>query len=316
MGLYPKAVLEYLALAGIPRGKDSNIYVVDAVNGSDTNAGDRWSQPLATVSAAYAKCTTGQHDVVLVVAATSGVSETAAITWSKNLTHLVGIGAENRIAQRSRIVCGANSLSPFVTFSGYGCVVKNIQFWQGRDDAASLIAVKVSGNRNVFDGCHFAGGGHATQAIDGGASVLIDAGSENLFKGCTFGIDTIAAATGMANLLFDSAAARNQFEDCLFLLYAGHAGARHVEVVDNAGLDRFQVFRRCLFINDCRTYALTSAFVIPASMTSVTNFILLQGCASVGSADWEASDRGVLYLDNGTLTGGGNAGQFVVAAAT
>jgi hypothetical protein len=316
MGLYPKAILEYLTLIGIPRGPNSNIYIVDAANGSDSNVGDRWTSPLATVSAAYAKCTTGQHDVVLVLASTSGVSETAAITWSKNLTHLVGLGAPNHMAQRTRIVCGADDLNPFITVSGYGNIFKNLYIWQGRDDVHSLINVKVSGNRNYFENVHFAGGGHATQAIDGGASLSLDGGAENLFKECTIGVDTVAAATGMTNLQLDGGAARNEFEDCKFLLYAGHAGAMHVEVIDSTGFDRFVIFKNCLFINDCRTYTLSTAFSVPASMTSVTNFIFLKDCWSVGATDWDASNRGVLYLSGGTATAGGTTGLFQASNST
>ena len=64
MGLFPKEIKEYIALQGIPRGVNSNIYVVDPANGSDSNSGDRWTKPLASLAAAYAKCVDGQHDVV------------------------------------------------------------------------------------------------------------------------------------------------------------------------------------------------------------------------------------------------------------
>ena len=86
--------------------------------------------------------------------------------------------------------------------------------------------------------------------------------------------------------------------------------------MDLTGIDRWNIFERCYFINDCRSYTVASAFVVPASMTSVTNFLLLKDCVLLGATDWDASDRGVLYLNNGTLTGGGNSGLFVVAAAT
>lgn len=290
-------------------------YFVDATNGADTNTGTTWTAPLKTITAAYAKTTTGKNDVICVLAAAAGTAELAAITWSKNLTHLIGLGAPTGIALRTRILCSATDLSPFFTLSGYGCIFSNVMFWQGQDDVHSLINVSVTGNRNYFNRVHFAGGGHATQAIDGGASVNL-AGSENMFTRCTFGVDTVAAGTGMANLLFDTGAARNTFEDCVFQLYAGHAGAKHVEVVDNAGLDRWNIFKRCLFINSCRTYTLTEVFTVPASMTSVTNYIILNDCFCLGAADWEGSDRGVLYLTGGTRTGGGNSGLAIVSAVT
>ena len=46
MGLYPKAITEYLALQGIPRGPNSNIYLVDPANGDDDNRGNNVQRPL------------------------------------------------------------------------------------------------------------------------------------------------------------------------------------------------------------------------------------------------------------------------------
>lgn len=315
--LYPKAILEYLSLQGIPRSKNSNVYVVDGANGLDTNGGDRWSSPLKTVSAAYAKCVTGQNDVILVVASTSAVNEAAAITWSKNLTHLVGLGSPVHAGQRTRIACNATGLSPFLTISGYGCIFRNLYIWQGQDDAASLINVSVTGQRNYFENIHFAGGGHASQAIDGGASVLISGGSENRFVDCTFGVDTVNSGTGMAALVYAASgeAARNLFQKCRFTLQAGHAGAIFVELLGNSGIDRYQLFEDCIFVNLSGT-AMTSAFAVAAGFDPANKRVLLRNCALIGATDWDSANRNILYLNNGTITGGGNAGLFAVANAT
>jgi hypothetical protein len=291
-------------------------YFVDGLNGSDSNDGSSPQKALKTVSAAYAKTVTLKNDVVCVLASSTAINETAAIAWSKSLTHLIGLGAPSGINMRTRIQAYATGLSPFITFSGYGCIVDNIFLWQGQDDATSLILASVSGSRNFFRNVHFGGGGHATQAIDGGASLKIDGGSENKFVGCTVGVDTVVAATGMMNLLFDGAASRNVFEDCIFQIYAGATGTGHVEIVDNDGIGRWNAFKRCLFINSCRTYALTGVFVIPGSMTSVTNYIVLVDCYSLGATDWDTNDRGVLVLSASAITGGGTAGLLQASAKT
>jgi hypothetical protein len=266
---------------------------VDGTNGVDTNAGTLWTAPLKTITAGLAAMTTAKHDVLALMAAVAGTSELAAIDWTHNFSHLVGLGAPTGIAQRTRIVCGAKELSPFFTVSGYGNLFSNLYFWQGQDDADSLINVKVSGNRNYFQNVHFAGGGHATQAIDGGASLLVS-GSENLFRRCVIGVDSVVAAAGMANLLFDSYATRNVFEDCIFQIYAGATTVKHVEVVDNIGLDRWNLFKNCLFINSCRTYTLAEVFTIPAAMASVTNYLILNDCDMLGSLQWESAGRDVV----------------------
>lgn len=295
----------------IPPG--GNWYFVDGASGSDSNDGT-WDSPFATVSTAYAATVTGHNDVVCVMASTAAVNETAAITWSKNLTHLVGLGAPTHVAQRTRIVCNANGLSPFITVSGYGCIFSNLYIWQGLDNAATLINVDVSGQRNLFWNVHFAGGGHATQAIDGGASLRISGGAENLFQRCTIGVDTVNSGTGMAGLVFAATggAARNKFENCYFTLQAGHAGAIFVEALGNSGLDRYTTFEKCRFINLSAT-AMTSAFAVAADFDPANKRFLLYDCELLGATDWESAGRGALYLNSTTRTGGGNAGILLVS---
>jgi hypothetical protein len=315
MGLFPTNINEYVALMGIPRGPNSNVYLVDAANGSDSNPGTSFKAPLATIAAAYALCTANQHDVVLYLASSSGINLSAALTWSKNYTHLIGLCAPTQAAQRARIfqLSTLTGASPLLTISATGCIFKDFYIFQGVDDATSLINVSVTGGRNYFENVHFAGGGHATMAINGGASLHLNAAEENLFRHCTIGVDTIAAATGMAGVLFDGEAHRNVFEDCLFSMYAGHAGAIFAEVVDSTGIDRYTIFKRCLFSNTA-SMAMTQAFAIPAGMGAPRR-IYLMDCALHGATDWDGNDRGVLFQNNGTITVGGNAGTMLTTVA-
>jgi hypothetical protein len=314
MSLFPKQVLEYIALQGIPRGLYSNIYVVDPANGSDSNPGDRWTQPLASIEAAYAKCTTNQHDVILYLSGSSGNNLAAAVTWSKSYTHLVGMCAPTMMGQRSRIfqTSTLTGASPLLNITGSGCIFKNFYIFQGVDDATSLINVQVTGGRNYFENVHFAGGGHASNAIDGGASLSLNGAEENTFVNCTIGVDTIAADTGMMGLLLDSEAHRNVFRDCHFSMFAGHTGAGFVEVVDATGFDRYTIFDNCIFTNTNMTqYAMASAFVIPAIAANRPARIFLKDCVFYGASKLDASDRGVLMGNMNDVTGADTSGVMV-----
>jgi hypothetical protein len=313
MGLYPKAITEYLALQGIPRGPNSNIYLVDPANGDDDNRGNNFDQPLASISAAYEKCTANQHDVVLYIASSSGNTLSSALTWSKDYTHLIGWCAPTRVAQRARIFQKSDltGASPLLTISATGCIFKNFYIFQGVDDATSLINVSVTGGRNYFENVHFAGGGHATQAVDGGASLKLDGAEENTFVNCTIGVDTIEAGDGMVGILFDGEAHRNVFENCHVSLYAGHAGAAWVEVADATGVDRYNIFNGCIFTNTYNSSnALTSGFVIPAGMGEPRR-IFLKDCMGFGAAKWDANDRGVLYGNMDAVSGADGSGVAV-----
>ena len=305
-------------LAGLPFGRNSKYYFVDPANGSDGNDGLSPETALAGIETAEGKCVANRHDTVLYLGGSSGNNLAAALTWDKNYTHLIGICPPTMVGQRSRIfqTSTLTGASPLLDITATGCIFKNFYIFQGVDDATSLLNVRVTGGRNYFENVHFAGGGHATQAVDGGASLALYGAGECTFVNCTIGVDTIAAATGMMGMRVDSAAVRNIFKNCHFTMYAGNAGAGFVEVVDSAGFDRYLIFDGCLFLNDAVGFTMTSAFVIPSGMGSATHRIILKNCMGVGFTDWDTSDRGLIYLNTGTTTGGGNAGLGVVSAAT
>lgn len=314
MGLYPKNLSEYVALAGIPRTKNSQIFLVDAANGSDSNTGLTLQSPLATIAAAFAKCTANQHDVVLVVGGSSSNTLSVALDWSKNYTHLIGWCAPTQMGQRARIfqLSTLTAASPLLTVSASGCIFKDLYIFQGVADATSLIDVSVTGGRNYFENVHFAGGGHATQAVDGGASLKLDGAEENTFVRCTIGVDTIAAGTGMVGILFDGDARRNLFKDCHVSMYAGHTGSAFVEVADATGIDRYTIFQNCLFTNTNKTqYTMASAFVIPAIAANRPARIFLKDCMLYGVTALDASDRGVLMGNMNAVTAADLSGVAV-----
>lgn len=294
-------------------GPIGDVYYLDPTNGSDSYDGKSPSKAVATMPVAYALLVDGHNDVLVYIADTTGLTLSAAVVWAKSYTHLIGLCAPTRIGQRARIfqLAGLTGASPLITVSGSGCIFRDLYAFQGVNDATSLINVSVTGGRNYFENVHFAGGGHATQAVDGGASLLLNGGAENLFKNCTIGVDTIAAGTGMNALLIDGDAKRNIFEDCNFLLYAGHTGASFVEVADSAAFDRFILFKNCNFINDSTAYSIASAFVIPSGMGSVTHRLLMKDCMGVGITKWDASDRGILYGNMDAITGADLSGVAV-----
>lgn len=302
---------KYLVLNGIPRGPKSKVYCVDPANGSDSNTGTSFKSPLATIAAAEELCVANQHDTVLYLAGSSGINLSAALVWDKNYTHLIGMCAPTRTAQRSRIfqLSTLTGASPLLTVSATGCILKDLYIFQGVDDATSLINVSVSGGRNYFENVHFAGGGHATQAVDGGASLKLDGAEENTFKNCTIGVDTADAGDGMTGILFDGEAHRNLFEDCIVRIRAGNAGASFAEVADATGIDRDNLFRRSTFLNNSAT-SLTSGFVIPAGMGAPRK-ILLQDCMVLGATKLDANDRGVLFGNMNAVTGADLSGVAV-----
>jgi hypothetical protein len=299
-------------MSGVPFGKNAKYFFVDVANGNDNNVGTSVDSPFASLEAAEDACTANQHDTVFYIAGSSGNNLAAALTWDKNYTHLIGVAAPTNIAQRARIfqTSALTGASPLLNITATGCMFKNFYIFQGVADATSLINVQVTGGRNYFENVHFAGGGNATQAIDGGASLKLDAAEENLFRHCTIGVDTIDAATGMVGLLFDGEAHRNTFENCTFRMRAGNAGAAFVEVVDSTGIDRDNTFDNCLFINNSTSNDMTSAFVIPTGMGE-PRILFLKDCIFHNVTKLDANDRGVLFGNMNAVTGADLSGVAV-----
>jgi hypothetical protein len=249
-GLFPKNLNEYVALMGIPRGPNSNVFVVDPQSGNDSNRGTSFLSPLLTLAAAYALCTTNQNDAVLIVGGPTALNPAEAIDWSKDYTHLIGLSADlPGVGQRCRVVgTAALDLSYIVDFQGDGCIVKNVQFFQGADAAADTGAVKISGSRNYFENCFFAGMGHATAAARAGSYSLKLTGDECTFKRCSIGLATMLRSAANTELWMTGECNRTKFIDCEFISWSVTAGKFLVKL-DASAVPYTLQFENCLFNN-------------------------------------------------------------------
>lgn len=285
---------------GLPlSGKTGSVYYVDATNGSDTYSGLDASHALATITAAYAKCTANKNDVVAIIANDTSQTLTAALDWAKDYTHLVGLCAPVGAAKRARIFQGAAATGiDLLTFSANGCIIKNIYAFHGVDDATSKICATVTGERNYFENCHFAGIGHATMSVAGSASVKLT-GSENLFKNCQIGLDTIARDADATELWMDGAASRNVFEDCQFYGYISAAGYATVTLEDGTAIDRYLKFKNCEFFTDSTNQAVAQTSVFNIKAAIVQGKIILKDCMAFtdGAAEWDSNNRGIIYAN-------------------
>jgi len=272
---------------GLTNGRQ---FFVDPTSGTASADGTTPDNAVTGVDTAHGYATTGQNDTIYMIGGSSGYSPTTAITWSKSYTHLIGLSADlPGMGQRCRIVnSSANDLAVLFTMSGSGNVVRNVQFFDGKDSAADGACVLVSGDRNMFENCFFAGMGDATASgpfSRAGSYSLKVTGSENYFKNCTIGLDTVARTAANSELIV--AGARNTFENCIIIANSTTAG-KFLVAVDNSGGDlRWNLFRNCTFINYSTNWGtgINNAFSMPAGGS--THFIALQNCQLVGvSVGW------------------------------
>lgn len=304
------------SLGGMSNPSQGVVWHVKPGTGSDGNDGLTPDTALKTLTRAKQLAFANRNDVVKLYSESNTASattdyQTATLAWDKNLLHLVGVNSGSFVSQRSRVAnASASVLSPLVTVSASGCYFRDLQFYHGIADATALVDVNVTGQRNRFDNVHFAGVADATQSAAGACSLKIDGGAENVFSNCVIGVDTSTYDADATGVLFDTAATRNKFEGCLFQGYISAAGFASITVADSTGIDRWQIFKNCLFLTESTNKGVTqtSVFSIPAISQGK---IILMDCMAVsdgGAVDWDSNNRGIIWNNTPAAAASGAGG--------
>ena len=315
-----------MGMSGLPL-TTGNVFFVDYVNGSDGNTGSADS-PLQTLYGAHYKMTAGQNDVAVIVGdgsttatqrlslANAQVFDSTAtagtLVWSKNACHIVGMAAPTKVSQRARIAPPAGTYTMatfgsgnFVTVSASGCIFANFSVYNGfSTGGASQIAWTDSGGRNYYTNVQFGGAGDAASAqATTSRSLLISGTGEHTFEGCELGLDTVTRTVANATLQFSGGTARNTFVDCNFVFQTSAATPLGIIVAAAAGIDRWQKFDRCTFINNIKSTSTTMSALatLPASAGGL---LLMKDCTLVGITEFgtDANSLGQIYVDGGTVT--------------
>jgi len=283
------------------------------------------SDPMTDFEAAYDRLPSGKNAAILLMGGPATGTSTdhsvrlsETLVWAKPMTHLIGICAPTRVGQRARITgpSSGGTFSPVITVSAHGCSFENFSIFD--DYGVDPCALKVTGQRNYFGNANVQGMGLAAGSADAAASSLwLNGGAENLFRDCVIGLDTVARSTTNAEILMNGGAKRNEFIDCNIISSASNSGHRFINAPDSGGLDRYNNFIRCNFLNGPTgvyggATTMLNGIAIHASAGGCINLI---GCTKQGCTDWVSADTGLVFIDpfyNGTdLT---KQGRTLVAA--
>lgn len=304
-------------------------YFCDPANGSDANDGLSPSSAVQTLYMAHSKMTAGKNDVCLLIgdgsatgtarlstalaASVTSSATTGTLTWSKNACHLIGVTAPTQVAQRARIAPPSGTYTQstfgsgnFVVVSASGCIFENFSLFNGfSTGGTNQICWTNSGSRNYYNNVNFGGMGDAASAQDTGSRSLKVTGSENTFVNCVVGLDTVTRTVANASLEFASGVARNTFIGCNFPFQTSASTPLGIIVSAASGIDRWQKFDRCTFINNVQSTSTTMAALatLPASAGGL---LLMKDCTLVGITEFgtDATSRGQMYVDGGAPTAG------------
>jgi hypothetical protein len=234
------------------------------------------------IETALGLMTTERNDTLLL--SPDSHSQADSVTWSKNMTHLIGMYPPAMMSQRSRIGHSAN-FDKLLDVTGYGNLFANFELQYGRGNAANLTACQITGNRNTFKHVHFGAPFNATEAdqatfkVIGMSETAGGDGLEHYFKDCVIGADTVAWTNG--DMIKYSGTPRMVFEDCIFIMNADNAQVTFMDgtVADGAG---FVIFKNCVMHN--RGTTLTTAFG-STGLASGTDYIFAGGTTVGGVTD-------------------------------
>lgn len=284
-------------------GAIGQIFYLDPANGSDGNDGSSPDLAFKTLPYAYAQLTANKNQVLCLIGNTGSINLSAKLTWAKDYTHFIGLCSPVAAGKRARIfqTATATGVSPLIDWTASGCIVKNLYIFHGVADATSKVCFQVTGKRNYFENCHFAGIGDATQDVAGAASLKVDGGEENVFVDCQIGLDSqTTRGANSTELLFDGAATRNKFINCHIYAYISNAGHALVTLEDGQAIDRYLILDRCIFQTDSLNQAvtITQVFNIKAAITQgkiVVRDPMLITDGSSGAGAWDGNSRGIIF---------------------
>lgn len=292
----PADVAGFLGLPSV-----GNIWYVDPSAGSDTaNSGTGQTDAFATVSHALSTATASNHDVIIIspTGGTGRASESTAITWNKRFTHLIGSAAPTAQDARAGISFATGGS---LTISENGCIFANITF---NGTADINVPVTVTGDYNAFLGVDFKGSLNDTTGDDTALRALVLSGAqENLFVSCTFGADTFMRSAANATVEFASAASRNVFKDCRFVMAADAETPVHVLFSGTNSVDRWIEFNNCTFYAFFTNHTAKVNAVFDLSAQTATADVIMSGNAvAVGFDDWEAVASNIIWFQPFTAT--------------
>lgn len=281
-----------LALAG---GK---WYFCDPTHGTADADGETPANASSSLVNMYDLLRDGYNDGVVMLGGATAYKPTTAFVWSKNYAHL--IGAANGLpgmGQRVRIVNDATyDLAVLFTLSGSGCLVENVQFFDGKDSAADGACVLLSGSRNHLLNTFIAGMGDATasgpQTRAGSYSLKIS-GSENVVSRSTIGLDTVVRSAANSELIVSGA--RNRIEHSEIRSNSVTSG-KFLVTIDNTADMRDVQFNDVLFYNYSSNWAtgITDAINIPAGGSTV--WVIIDSlCRFVGAGMGVANNLTHIY---------------------
>jgi hypothetical protein len=275
-------------------------FFVDPQNGVSTNDGKSSEKAFANITSAYAACTSGAGDGIVLLSSgtttahtTSYLEDGEEIDWTKHAITVIGISSGCRSFGRARIANKATTgeaLPYLIDVQGDNNAFINIHLANYGTDAAAVGCLRVTGNRNYFKNVHCVVG-IAAGATANERSLELNACQENTFEDCSFGTDTVDRGNNASvDILITGACARNRFIDCETIAHVSTGTAKGAIKINATSGGRPTVFKNCSFL--CFATAQAEGVLVGGSNEA----ILIQNCVVLNYSAWCGSSN-LVYVD-------------------
>lgn len=276
------------------------VYFVNPTTGLTGNDGLSMDNPLSTISGAMAKCTSNNHDVI-VLSATSGHAQTEMLSVTKNRLHFVGLDAVGRYyGQRSRITSSGASTSgiALVQTTGVGTSFSNIKFDSGFTLAASLYTFADGGEYTRVQNCEVYKSSDLDQAT--AAEVLMN-GDSSFWSHCTIGSLATGVSAARTNVLLTRETITGKvcrdvtFENCNFWLKSSSNTASHFHATTATDVERMLKIKNSeMIVAKLSTGTVGDAIIVDAAQTE-GHIIVINSCNVNSTALGTTGSVGIVY---------------------
>lgn len=255
----------------------------------------------SNVTDAYAKTTGNKNDIILV--APGAYDEGVSIDWTKDHTHLIGLGGPITKADYSEkntvIYTDTAAVDYTIDLTGDHCIFKNIGINNVGDSATNYAAMRLNGYGNLFENVTFIGAVASDQlsAAACGSLAISSDGHNSYFINCTIGEDCWGARTGTRSgqLIFSGSQPNGlRFIDCYFRSQSSTQAVAMVRITP-IGVGRDCIFDGCHF-NNYGAANLNQCFASSVNDTTHSwTQIILKNCHSHGIDKWTDNTTDLVY---------------------
>jgi hypothetical protein len=264
-----------------------NQWFVDYEKGADGNDGQSWEKAFRTYSRAINAAVTNNNDVIN-IDGNSEVVETAMVTLSKNRVHTVGWnGALGHYGPGARIGMGVTTDTDDVALfknTGVRNTFTGVKWNSSNTLTESRFTVWETGEYARYHNCEIQ---KLTHLADTNAADLKLTGDSPQFYNSMIGVSSLTTVGAVIRpnvmVLYISSSQRTRdglFENCIFPKFCGNAAARMVYVNGATAVERWLIFKDCIFINSVLAAA-DPAEALSVSAAQTAGVVFLKNCSSV-----------------------------------